>query len=436
MNNLSQSIAAQRGAVACAQSLPPQAFRCEETRCDSKTRLGHYRFRLRGKCYRPLIIGGMGVAISTPKLALEAVRLGGIGHLSDAMLLAVVDKDHGTHFVRDKFSRYKDNVGARDKSQIRFDLDAVRQATYLHVQSALACKHGDGAMFINCMEKLTMCDAKSTLKARIEAAMDAGIDGVTLSAGLHLSTLSFIQHHPRFEHICLGIIVSSLRALKLFLKRAERIGRLPDYVIVEGPLAGGHLGFGADWRSYQLESIAVEVVQYLSSRRLDIAVIAAGGIFNGTDALRMLSLGCAAVQVATRFAITLESGLPTAVKQAYVRAKKSDIEVNTISPTGYPMRMLSSSPALRSTIPPNCEAYGYLLDNVGRCPYLEMFYQAQDERDAQTQRLTCLCTEMRRFRVWTCGETASRLKETLEVDNEGVYVLPSAADVFNDYLWH
>ena len=82
-----------------------------------------------------------------------------------------------------------------------------------------------------------MNNPMGTLKTRLESAMDAGIDGITLSAGLHLGTFALIEGHPRFRDVKLGIIVSSARALNLLLKKAERTRRLPDYVIVEGPLS-------------------------------------------------------------------------------------------------------------------------------------------------------------------------------------------------------
>ena len=97
----------------------------------------------------------------------------------------------------------------------------------------------------------------------IHAAMDAGIDGITLSAGLHLGTMELIKEHPRSKDVLVGIIVSSPRALSPFLKRAAKFDRLPDYITVEGPLAGGHLGFGADdWKDYDLKSIVSDVIEF------------------------------------------------------------------------------------------------------------------------------------------------------------------------------
>ena len=89
--------------------------------------------------------------------------------------------------------------------------------------------------------------------------------------------------------------------------------------------------------------------------------------------MSFLEHGAAAVQVATRFTVTRECGLPDKVKQEYFKASEEDIEVNMISPTGYPMRMLKSSPAIGAGIRPNCEAYGYLLDGNGKCAYITAY---------------------------------------------------------------
>jgi nitronate monooxygenase len=130
----------------------------------------------------------------------------------------------------------------------------------------MEAKRGAGMIFVNCMEKLTMNAPRETLRVRLTAALDAGIDGITLSAGLHLGSFAQIEDHPRFRDAKLGIIVSSLRALQLFLRKNARLGRLPDYIVVEGPLAGGHLGFGADdWDKHDLRAIVAEIARYLKA---------------------------------------------------------------------------------------------------------------------------------------------------------------------------
>jgi len=400
-------------------------------------RLDDFRLRMGRHELVPIITGGMGVDISSADLALVAARLGGVGHISDAMVNTVTDRRYKTKYVKAKQALYKYNVESDDKSAVKFDLGHLAEATRLHVEGTMSRKQGSGLVFINCMEKLTMNAPRETLKLRMSAALDAGIDGITLAAGLHLGSLALIEDHPRFRDAKLGIIVSSLRALQLFLKKNSRLNRLPDYVVVEGPLAGGHLGFGMDWAEYDLATIVTEVLQYLKQESLDIPVIPAGGIFTGSDAVRFMQMGAAGVQVATRFTVTRECGLPDEVKQEYFKANEDDIEVNQISPTGYPMRMIKASPGIGDGIRPNCEAYGYLLDANGKCAYIEAYNREvalhPGERRISVKDKTCLCTHMRNFEIWTCGQLAWRLKDTSLRHADGRYQLLDAEHVFRDY---
>lgn len=274
-----------------------------------------------------------------------------------------------------------------------------------------------------------------TLRARLLGALDAGVDGISLSAGLHAGSFALMSGHPRFRDACLGVVVSSRRALNLFMRKSAKTGRLPDYVVVEGPLAGGHLGFGADWQRFSLADIVRDVKGWLHENALRIPVIAAGGVFTGTDGVRMITeAGADGIQVATRFAVTRESGLPDAVKQRYFDARAEDIEVNGISPTGYPMRMLKSSPAINAALKPQCAAYGYMLDHGG-CAYLRAWREAEAAGTAQDgiREKTCLCAQMRSSRVWTLGANGARLAEAGKRDASGRWVLPSTAEVFDDY---
>jgi len=400
-------------------------------------RLDDFRMRLGRRELVPIMIGGMGVDISSADLALEAARLGGVGHISDAMIKTVSDRRYKTKYVKAKQALYQYNVDSEDKSAVKFNLGHLAEATRLHVEGTMTRKTGGGEVFINCMEKLTMNAPKETLKVRMSAALDAGIDGITLAAGLHLGSFALIEDHPRFRDARLGIIVSSLRALQLFLKKNARLERLPDYIVVEGPLAGGHLGFGMDWAQYDLATIVAEILHYLKVEKLDIPVIPAGGIFTGSDAVRFMEMGAAGVQVATRFTVTRECGLPDDVKQEYFRADVDDIEVNQISPTGYPMRMIKGSPGIGDGIRPNCEAYGYLLDASGKCAYVTA-YNREVAAHPGAKRVkvldkTCLCTHMRNFDIWTCGQLAWRLKDTSRRDADGKYQLLGAEHVFCDY---
>jgi nitronate monooxygenase len=402
-----------------------------------KRQLDDFRMRMGSHELVPIMIGGMGVDISSTDLALVAARLGGVGHISDAMVKTVTDRRYKTKYVKAKQKQYQYNVASEDKSGVKFDLVHLAEATRMHVEKTMERKTGSGLIFINCMEKLTMNAPKETLRVRMSSALDAGIDGITLAAGLHLGSMALIADHPRFRQAKIGIIVSSLRALQLFLKKNSRLERNPDYVVVEGPLAGGHLGFGMDWAEYDLATIVTEIVAWMKAEGLDIPVIAAGGIFTGSDAVRFMELGASGVQVATRFTVTKECGLPDELKQEYFKANEEDLEVNEISPTGYPMRMIKASPGIGDGIRPNCEAYGYLLDANGKCAYVTSYNRElalhPDEKRFSVKDKTCLCTHMRNFDVWTVGQNGWRLKDTSIRYADGTYQLLTAEHVFKDY---
>lgn len=402
------------------------------------TKLDDFRLKLGQKEYVPIMIGGMGVDISTQKMALAGAKAGGISHLSDALISAISDRYFNTSYVKQRALQYKDQRHLRDKSFAQFDLNVVQEATKVFVADTMSKKEGEGAVFINIMEKLTMNNPKETLKARLIGALDGGIDGISLGAGLHLGSFDLIKDHPRFRDASIGIIVSSARALKLLLKRTARIGRHPDYVVVEGPLAGGHLGFGIEnWHTFKLSQIQLEVIEFLKKEGLDIPVIPAGGIFTGTDAVELMQAGASAVQVATRFTVAKESGLPAKAKQMYFKAEEEDIEVNLVSVTGYPMRMLKQSPCIGAGIKPNCESLGYALDRTGHCSYINAYDKAVEENpdNPKVEDKTCLCTQMKSYRTWTCGQTTYRLKETTNKLSDGTYQEPTTEEVFNDYRY-
>ncbi|MEI8158072.1 MAG: nitronate monooxygenase [Burkholderiales bacterium] len=400
-------------------------------------RVDDFRLKFGKKELVPIMIGGMGVDISTAELALEAARLGGVGHISDALVHDVSDRRFDTEYVKGKTKFYKANINNSDKSSVQFNLGQLAEATKLHVGRTMEAKRGEGLVFVNVMEKLTMNGPRETLQVRLNSALDAGIDGITLSAGLHLGSFALMADHPRFRDAKLGIIVSSVRALQLFLRKTARLDRLPDFVVIEGPLAGGHLGFGMDWAQYDLASIVAEIVAYMKAEQLDIPLIAAGGIFTGSDGVSFLENGAAAIQVATRFTISNECGLPGKAKQAYFKASEEDVVVNTISPTGYPMRMLRNSPAIGTGLRPNCEAYGYLLDANGNCSYIEAYNREitlhPDGKNISVKDKTCLCTQMQNYNVWTCGSTTNRLKDTTRQLPDGSYQTLSAEHIFKDY---
>jgi nitronate monooxygenase len=101
------------------------------------------------------------------------------------------------------------------------------------------------------------------------------------------------------------------------------------------------------------------------------------------------------------------------------------------------MRMLKNSPAIGSGIRPGCESYGYLLDSDGRCSYIDSYNREvalhPEEKKIQVFDKTCLCTHMRNFKMWTCGQYTYRLKDTSRKLPDGSYQLLSAEHVFKDY---
>ena len=400
-------------------------------------KLSDFRLKLKGQELMPLIVGGMGVDISTSALALELCRLGAIGHISDAMAPYVSDKKYSTRFQNQKFAKFRHLKDTNNMSDVKWDVESVYTAQVNHVSKTMNAKRGSGQIWINIMEKLQMGAPKETLQARVRGAMEGGIDGITLSAGLHLGTLKLVEDHPRFNDVLFGIIVSSARALKIFLQSSAKANRQPDYVIVEGPLAGGHLGFGLDWEKYDLRTIFNEVKDLLKELNLSIPLIPAGGIFTGQDAVNYLQEGASAVQVATRFTISQECGLPTHVKQEYIRAHEEDIVVNMTSPAGYPMRMLNYSPSLTSNIKPQCEALGYMLDRNGNCAYRDAYeaapLDANGEKVPMTEKM-CICYHFMKYNCYTCGHYVYRLKDTTTQLPDGSYYLPKAEEIFHDYM--
>ena len=252
-------------------------------------RLDDFRLELKGRSLVPIMQGGMGVNISTAEMAQAVAARGGIGHVSDAMVPDLADRLFGTGFTRMKALACKALERTTGEAGFHFPVEKIREAAKLYLGRVMEGRTGEGRIHVNIMEKLTMNASLETLRARLLGALDAGVDGISLSAGLHAGSFALMSGHPRFRDACLGVVVSSRRALNLFMRKSAKTGRLPDYVVVEGPLAGGHLGFGADWQRFSLADIVRDVKGWLHENALRIPVIAAGGVFTGTDGVRMIT---------------------------------------------------------------------------------------------------------------------------------------------------
>jgi nitronate monooxygenase len=286
----------------------------------------------------PIVQGGMGVGVSLSPLASAVAAAGGLGLLSSAALDRVVSR----------------RIGRRIGTY-----EAVRREVE-------AAKARGGFAGINIMVAL-----QRDFETSVRAALDAGADAIVSGAGLPLS-LPAIQA-PR--DTALIPIVSSARALELICRRWEREHYRPDAVVLEGPLAGGHLGFRAD--QIDLAENALErllpPVKEVALSHGDFPVIVAGGVYSHEDIRRFLVLGADGVQMGTRFLATEESSASDAYKQAALRAGPDDVLVANVpgSPCGLPFRVLRESPMYQTALvrgrPPRCDK-GYVLvkDASGR----------------------------------------------------------------------
>lgn len=266
----------------------------------------------------PIIQGGMGVRISTAKLAAAVSNEGAFGVIASVGL--------GEEGPADK------SYPERSESSFRGMIKEAKRLT-------------DKSFGVNIMCALTNYDALA--KAAVEEGAGAIISGAGLP--LHLPALS-----PDSKTKLIPI-VSSGRAAELICKTwFKRYKRLPDALVVEGPLAGGHIGFKfgelIGSRLPELDNLLIEVISVAKKMELEykekIPVIAAGGIFTGKDMARALKLGAGGVQMATRFVCTDECEVSQEFKEAYLKCGKEDIIV-ILSPVGMPARVIRNKFAER-----------------------------------------------------------------------------------------
>lgn len=293
----------------------------------------------------PIIQGGMGIGLSSYTLAGAVAKEGGLGVLSSAALDRILTKRHGTKFK-------------------------AREAAAQDVRDAKFLAKG-GAIGMNIMVALI-----NTYEDAVLGSMDGGVDVIISGAGLPMALPEIASTHPRANEVALVPIVSSGRATEVIFKRWNRTGRLPDALVVEGPLAGGHIA----WREVEvamapenkLENLLAEVFEVCKKWNHNIPVIAAGGVWTHEDILKYINMGCAGVQMGTRFLATFESGANEEYKQMLVDCTEDDIELASKpgSPCGMLFRVLKKSPFYREAIAreraPKCDK-GYLL-NKGFCP--------------------------------------------------------------------
>lgn len=289
------------------------------------------------KIEKPVIQGGMGVGISLHRLAGAVAKAGGMGLISTAQI-GFREPDFKTNFV-------EANLRA-----IRNEFKKAREIA------------PEGAIGFNIMVATKHYDMW------VKEAVKAGADAIISGAGLPVSLPEYAEAayeemkamgKKLLRRTKLAPIVSTAKAAMVICKMWDRkYNRVPDFVVVEGPLAGGHLGFtkeqlaqyGADSTdveaSYnqaaydeEVKAIMKVVKGYEDKYETHIPVVTAGGIYTHEDVKHQFELGAEGVQVATRFVTTRECDAPDAYKQTYIEASKEDIVI-TQSPVGMPGRAI------------------------------------------------------------------------------------------------
>ncbi|MBQ8592176.1 MAG: nitronate monooxygenase [Lachnospiraceae bacterium] len=264
----------------------------------------------------PVIQGGMGVGISLSSLAGAVAKEGGIGIISTAQI----------GYREDTFD--SDPIGSNLRA-IQKEVEKARQIA------------PEGIIGVNIMV------ATRQYEEYVKAAVDAGVDLIISGAGLPMTLPAIVGD----ADTKLAPIVSSAKSADVIIKYwLKKYNRLPDMVVIEGPKAGGHLGFSLEQlqameaMNYEeeIKKIIALVNQYAQVHDKKIPVVVAGGVYERKDMEKYLALGANGVQMATRFVTTYECDASDAYKQAYINAKKEDIII-VKSPVGMPGRAIRNT---------------------------------------------------------------------------------------------
>ena len=259
----------------------------------------------------PIIQGGMGVGVSLHKLAGHVSKECGIGVISTA------------------------DIGYQEPDFNTNPLAANLRAIGSEIKKAREIAGSDKILGVNVMVAL------QNYAEIVKECVKQKIDLIISRAGIPKDLPEFVKN----SNTKIAPIVSSLRCCQLIVKHwIKKYNYVPDMIAIEGPKAGGHLGFKKEeLETSNLEDITKEVVQYVKEiekeYRKEIPVIAAGGIWDNKDINKFLELGADGVQMATRFVTTYECDASNEFKEAYINAKEEDIKIIS-SPVGMPGRAL------------------------------------------------------------------------------------------------
>ncbi len=296
----------------------------------------------------PIVQGGMGIGVSGRKLAVAVAEAGGVGVISAVGL--------GYLGIPCEIEVKKEE--SRNISILRQEIRKAKLST-------------EGVLGVNIMVAI------SEFAETAKAAVEEGIDIIFAGAGLPLNLPAALIEGSKTK---LVPIVSSARTAKLIAKRwMTHYQYAPDGFVVEGPMAGGHLGFSTEQindPAYRLENLIPAIVEEAKrieeDAKKEIPVIAAGGVYTGEDIYTMLKLGASGVQMATRFVATEECDADPAFKQAYIDCTKEDIGIIE-SPVGLPGRAIinrflsDAKKGLKN--PPNCTRHCIKTCKEEKSPY-------------------------------------------------------------------
>lgn len=260
----------------------------------------------------PIIQGGMGVGVSLSGLASAVANQGGIGVIAAAGI-GMLEYDGSSNYL---------------EANLRALRNEIRKARKLT----------QGIIGVNIMVAL------SNFAELVKTSVEEGVDAIFSGAGLPLNLPEYLGKSSRTKLIP---IVSSAKAATLLIKKwAGKYNYIPDAFVVEGPKAGGHLGFKPEQINdpeCALEKIVVDVVNSVKPFEDEfgkpIPIIAGGGIYTGEDMYNIMKLGAAGVQMATRFVTTEECDASIGFKNAYIHASEEDIGIIK-SPVGLPGRVI------------------------------------------------------------------------------------------------
>ena len=269
----------------------------------------------------PIIQGGMGIGVSSSNLAAAVAKAGGIGIISAAQL------------------------GYKEDDFVKNPLEANLRALKKHIELAKS-KAVNGIIGINAMV------ATNNYEDHIKAAIEAGVDLIISGAGLPTMLPKLVKD----SSVKIAPIVSTLKAAKVILKLWDKHDNIaPDLVVIEGPKAGGHLGFKVDELeddNFDFDKTVTDIIdetkKYAEKYNKEIPVVVAGGVFDGYDIAKYLKLGASGVQMATRFVVTEECDASQAFKDAYINCSKDDVQI-VKSPVGMPGRAIRN-PFVKRTL--------------------------------------------------------------------------------------